>query len=123
MTLFPALVLMLTMAILITMAPRIVFAWFQFSELVADKNREGLLALLRQQNGWVVRDFICATFGVALVVLMKTVPNLDQPEHLAVVTAGYVMISFIFALTESLLAQKIARLLRGVTAPTKLSQQ
>ena len=109
MSLLPALMLTITLAVLITVVPRFAFAWLQFRELTADEDREGLLALQRQENGWVIRHFVCATFGVALVVLMKTMPGLNPPEHLAEVTTAYVLVSFTFALAESLLAQKIAR--------------
>lgn len=113
MSLLPALMLTLTLAVLLTVMPRLAFAWLQFKELVVDEDREGLLALLQQENGWVVRHFVCAMFGVALVALMKTVPSLNPPEYLATVTTGYVLVSFAFALAESLLAQKIAPLLKA----------
>lgn len=122
MSLLPTLMLTLTMAVVITVVPRIVFAWMQFRELAADENREGLQALLREENSWVGRHFVCATFGVALVVMMKTMPDLGQPEHLAAAISGYVMISFILAVAESLLAQKIAPLVTGKNTPAKLSR-
>lgn len=113
MSLFPAIMLTLTLAVLITVIPRIVFAWLQFKDLVADENREGLFVLLHQENGWIVRHFVCAMFGVALVVAMKIMPIHDLPEQLVAVTTAYVLISFSFALAESLLAQKIASLVTG----------
>ena len=50
-------------------------------------------------------------YATVLVALMETMPSLNPPEYLAAVTTGYVLISFAFALIESLLALKIAPLL------------
>lgn len=123
MAMLPALMLTLTLAVLISVAPRIVFTWMQFNELAAEGNREELLVLLRQENGWVVRHFACALFGVGLVAMMKTMPTPDLPESLAAVTAAYVVMSFAFALAESMLAQKIAPLVTGTTAPIKVTRR
>lgn len=123
MVMLPALMLTLTLAVLISVAPRIVSTWMQFKELAAEDDREGLLALLQQENGWVVRHFACALFGVGLVAMMKTMPTPDLPESLAAVTAAYVVMSFAFALAESLLAQKIAPLVTGATTPVKVPRR
>jgi hypothetical protein len=122
MAMLPALMLTLTLAVLITVAPRIVFTWMQFKELAAEDNREELLTLLQQENGWVVRHFACALLGIGLVAMMKTMPTPDLPENLAAVTAVYVVMSFAFALAESLLAQKIAPLVTGMTTPVKATR-
>ena len=110
MTLLPAFMLTLTLAVLIVVVPRIFGDWLRCQELNATGDCEGLQQMLRQENGWVVRHSICAVVGVGLVAMLKAVPSLNPPEHLAAVTTGYVMLSFFFALTESLLAQKIALL-------------
>ena len=110
MTLLPAFMLILTLTVLITVGPRIVFAWQQFRELAANEDREGLLAMLHQENEWVLRHFVCAISGTALVALMETMPSINPPEYLSAVITAYVLMSFTFALTESLLALKIAPL-------------
>lgn len=122
MSLLPAFMLTLTLAVLTTVIPRFVYALGQCNELAATGNREGLQALLGEQNGWIMRHFFCAAVGTALVVMMKTLPHLNPPEHLADITGSYAMISFGFALLDSLLAQKIARLLAVVKAPAKTSR-
>jgi len=111
MTVLPAIMLTLTLAVLVTVGPRVMFTWQQFRELAENEDKEGLLALLHQENGWVLRHFVCAMFGTALVALMLTMPSLNPPEYLAAVITGYVLVSFAFALIESLLALKIAPLL------------
>lgn len=101
--------LMLTLLTLVTfcMIPRIGFDWLRFRDYARENDLENLLMLQRQENGWVIRHLICALFAVALVVAMKTCPNLGQPERLAAVTALYAVMSFGFALIESILSQRI----------------
>ena len=101
--------LMMTLLTMVTfcMIPRIGFDWLRFKEYAKEDDRENLLMLQRQENGWVIRHLVCALFAVALVVAMKTCPNLGQPERLAAVTALYAVISFCFALVESILSQRI----------------
>ena len=111
MTVLPAIMLTLTLAVLITVGPRVLFMWQQFREFEENDDKEGLLALLHQENDWVLRHFVWAMFGTALVAMMITMPSLNPPEYLAAVITGYVLISFAFALKESLLALKIAPLL------------
>lgn len=114
MTLLPAFMLTLTLTVLITVVPRTVFSWQQFSELAAAEDRGGLLELLRQENEWIVRHFVCAAAGTALVALLETLPCLNPPEYLTEMIGGYVLLSFALALLESLLAQKIAQLTQAV---------
>ncbi|KAA0895150.1 hypothetical protein F6V25_04945 [Oryzomonas japonica] len=101
--------LMMTLLTMVTfcMIPRIGFDWLRFREYAKEDDREKLLMLQRQENGWVIRHLACALCAVALVVAMKTCPNLGQPERLAAVTAVYAVISFCFALVESILSQRI----------------
>lgn len=114
MTLLPAFMLILTLTVLLTVVPRTVFSWQQFSELAAVEDRDGLLELLRQENEWIVRHFVCAAAGTALVALLETMPGLNPPEYLTEMIGGYVLLSFALALLESLLAQKIAQLTQAV---------
>jgi hypothetical protein len=112
MTLLPAFMLTLTLAVLLTVTPRFVLTCFHFRELAEGDCKEALSAMLQQENGWVARHFVCAMAGTVLVALMKTMPSLNPPEYLAAITTGYVLVSFTFALAESLLALKIAPLLK-----------
>jgi hypothetical protein len=112
MTILPAFMLTLTLAVLLTVVPRLVLTWMDFRELAEGDCQEALSLMLQQQNGWVMRHFICAMAGTVLVAAMKTMPGLNPPEHLAAVTTAYVLVSFTFALAESLLALKIAPLLK-----------
>lgn len=114
MTLLPAFMLTLTLTVLLTVVPRTVFSWQQFSELAAAEDRDGLLELLRQENEWMMRHFVCAAAGTGLVALLETMPGLNPPEYLTEMIGGYVLLSFALALLESLLAQKIAQLTQAV---------
>lgn len=101
--------LMLTLLTMVTfcMIPRIGFDWLKFREYAKENDQDNLLLLQKQENGWVIRHLVCALFAVALVVAMKTCPDLGQPERLAAVTALYAVISFSFAVVESILSQRI----------------
>jgi hypothetical protein len=113
--------LMMTLLTMVTfcMIPRIGLDWLRFKEYAQEGDRENLLMLQRQENGWVIRHFVCALFAVALVVTMKTCPNLGQPEHLAAVTALYAVISLCFALVESVLSQRIYQYALACMEPVK----
>lgn len=113
--------LMMTLLTMVTfcMIPRICFDWLRFGEYAREDDLDNLCVLQRQENGWVIRHLVCALFAVALVVTMKTCPNLGQPERLAAVTALYAVISFCFALVESILSQRIYRCVMTRMEPVK----
>ena len=119
MTLLPACMLTLTLAVFVVVAPRIAADWLRYQALSATGDQEGLQRLLRQKNGWVLRHSICAIAGVGLVAMMQTLPSLNPPEHLVAVTTCYSALSFLFALTESLLALKITPLVANSSAVDK----
>jgi len=113
--------LMMTLLTMVTfcMIPRIGYDWLRYRAYANEGDRENLLKLQRQENGWVIRHLICALFAVALVFAMKTCPNLGQPERLADVTALYAVISFCFAFAESILSQRIFQCITAKLEPVK----
>ncbi|QEM68282.1 hypothetical protein FO488_08970 [Geobacter sp. FeAm09] len=112
---------MMTLLTMVTfcMIPRIGFDWLRFREYAHEGDREKLIMLQRQENGWALRHLVCALCAVALVAVMKTCPNLGQPDRLAAVTAVYAVISFCFALVESILSQRIYQLIVSRMEPVK----
>ena len=113
--------LMMTLLTMVTfcMIPRIGLDWLRFMEYANEGDRENLLRMQRQENGWVIRHLVCALLAVALVFAMKTCPNLGQPERLADVTSLYAVISFCFAFVESILSQRIYQCTVACMEPVK----
>jgi hypothetical protein len=112
---------MLTVTVMVTliMIPRIYGSWLQIMESAEAGDIDKLVDLQAQQNNWIIRHFICALLALALVIAMEYCPDLGAPEQIIGATEGYCAISFVLALIESVLAQKISSLSINLMQPVK----
>lgn len=108
--------LLMTITITLTVAilPRIYGASIKAEELFLEQEIGLLRELLAEQNAWVLRHLGCGLGALALVWIAKTCPGMEVPGQLAEAMAIYAASSLLFAGLESLLAQKIARILAVV---------
>ena len=108
--------LLMTVTITLTVAilPRIYLASIRAEELFLEQEIGLLRELLAEHNAWVVRHLGCGLGALALVWIAKTSPGMEVPGLLAEAMAIYAASSLFFAGLESLLAQKITRILAAV---------
>ncbi len=115
-----ALMVMLTMAVTLLTAPRIYGDWLRFRTFAREDDLDSLFILQRQAREWILRHSLCTLAGLVIVVMLQLFPELAPPEHLAEAIAVYAMLSFGFAVVESLLAEKVAQQLISMMLPVKL---
>lgn len=101
--------LMIIATLTVIMPPRIFYNWMQFNAYRREEEQEQLIALQSAENQWMLRHLVCAFAAIVMVAYIKLHPTIEGTEQLSVITAAYAVISILFAVTESLFAQKIAR--------------
>src|SRR5690349_7961315 len=107
----PLTVLLATMTVIMTavMVPRTYWARLRAEAFHAEGELRKLRLLLAQQNQWVMLHLGCGIVVVSMIwLLLRFVP--EVPESATAVLALYAATAFLFAVIESLLAQKIERL-------------
>lgn len=117
MTISTAMMLTVTLTMTAVMVPRIYLAWITAESHAIEGEVEALQALLAEQNRWIGRQFFCGAASLAMLVMVKTSRHdLEIPAAMATALAAYSVISMLFAVFESLVAQRISRYLRQVPA-------
>jgi hypothetical protein len=101
--------LMIIATLTVIMPPRMYYNWMQFNTYRREEELELLVALQGSQNQWILRHLVCSFAAIVMVAYLKLSPTLEGAEQLSVITAAYAVISILFAITESFIAHKIAR--------------
>ena len=109
----------LSVILVLIMAPRIYGSWLQFREYAEDGDLDRLIGLQVLHNEWVIRHLSMALLALGFVAAMKYLPELAEYSQTAAATAVYSIISFTFAFVESLMAQKISGYATSVLQPAK----
>jgi hypothetical protein len=109
----------LTLALTLAMMPRIYFAYLKAQDLYQDQEMGLLRELLAERNLWMQRQIAGGVIALALIWVSKSAPGMAVPEPLSATMGTYAASSLLLALLESLVAQKIARLLASV--PVRVS--
>jgi hypothetical protein len=122
-TIITLLLMTVTIALAVTVLPRIYVAFIKAEELHLVQERGLLRELLAEQNAWMMRHLGCGLGALALVWLAKTSPGMGVPGPLSVALAMYAASSLFFAGLESLLAQKISRLLAEFPIKVRAREQ
>ena len=124
MDMFTAMMMTVTLIMTAVMVPRIYMSWIMAEELCVEGELETLRELLAEQNRWVMRQFGCGAMAIAMIWMVKTSPHdLEIPASMAAALASYAAISMIFAVLESLVAQKIAAVIEGVPVAVKIREE
>ncbi len=114
MTNLSTLLLMIIATLTVIMPPRIYYNWMQFNAYRREEEQEQLIALQSAENQWMLRHLVCAFAAIVMVAYIKLHPAMEGAEQLSVLTAAYAVHSILFAVTESLFAQKIERVMIAV---------
>ncbi len=109
MTNLSSVMLMIIATLTVIMPPRMFYNWMQFNVYRRQAELEQLIALQCTENQWMLRHLICAFAAIVMVAYLKLHPAMEGAEQLSVITGAYAVISILFAVTESFIAQKIAR--------------
>ncbi len=109
MTNLSSVMLMIIATLTVIMPPRMFYNWMQFNAYRREAELEQLIALQCTENQWTIRHLICAFAAIVMVAYLKLHPTMESTEQLSAITATYAVISTLFAVTESLIAQKIAK--------------
>ncbi len=115
MTNLSSIMLMIIATLTFIMPPRIFYNWMQFNAYRREGELAQLIALQSAENQWMLRHLVCAFAAIVIVAYLKLHPTIEGAEQLSVVTAAYAVISILFAVTESLFAQKIARVVMAAS--------
>lgn len=114
---FTTMMMTVTLTMAAVMIPRIYLSWVVAQELCSDGEIEPLLQLLAEQNSWVRRQFGCGAVAFALIWMVKTSQHdLEIPASMEAALAIYSGLSMVFAVLESLIAQRISDCIGGVPA-------
>ena len=119
MTMLTSMMVILSVILVLIMAPRIYGSWLQFREYAEDGDLDRLIGLQVLHNEWVIRHLSMALLALGFVAAMKYLPELAEYSQTAAATAVYSIISFTFAFVESLMAQKISGYATSVLQPAK----
>jgi hypothetical protein len=120
MTMMTAMMMTITLTMTAIMAPRIYHAFLEAEMLCLEEDLESLRELLVERNSWVLRHLGCGFTALALIWMVMTSSELEVPGPTAAAMAIYATSSLVFAVLESLLAQKIAGFLSAVPVRVKL---
>ncbi|MBJ6723298.1 hypothetical protein [Geomesophilobacter sediminis] len=123
MTLFPAIMMTITLTILVIMVPRMYMSWMKAAQLNEERDAERLAELLADQNDWINRFFSCGVAGLGLVWLLMSHQGPGVPAALTDSIALYVTVTLLLAIAESFLAQKVAGLLRTIPVRVKVREK
>lgn len=124
MTLLTAMMMTVTLTMAAVMVPRIYYSWLRAEQCCLDEEPEPLRELLAEENDWVMRHLGFGVLALALIWMVKhSRQDLEIPVAMAAAMALYTTISFLFAVIESLLAQKISAFLAGTSLSAKMRQQ
>ncbi|HBA88839.1 MAG TPA: hypothetical protein DCZ75_12910 [Geobacter sp.] len=109
MNMFTAMMMTVTLTMTAVMVPRIYMSWMLAEERCIEGEIEPLLELLAEQNSWVLRQFGCGAIAFALIWMVRTSQHdLEIPAAMEAALAIYTAISMVFAVLESLIAQRIS---------------
>lgn len=124
MNMFTALMATVTLTMTAVMVPRIYLSWLLAEEHCLEGEIEALQALLTEQNCWVKRHFGCGATAVAMIWMVKSSQHdLEVPATMAAAIGAYAVISMVFAVLESLVAQKIANFLQTAPVPVEVGEE
>lgn len=121
MNMFSALMITVTMTMTVFMLPRIYMTWIIAEHCCMEGETEQLVYLLADENGWALRQFGCGAVAIALIWMVHNSPHdLGVPASMEAALAVYGVISLVFAVLESLIAQKISDFLALAPATAKV---
>ena len=124
MTMITAMLLM-TVALVMTVAtmPRIYLAFHKAGELDLSREHRLLRELLAQRNSWALRHLGLGLAALLMIWIAKSAPGMEVPEPLAAAMAIYAASSLLAAVLESVLAQRIDRMLASVPVSVREQDQ
>ncbi|WP_224982751.1 hypothetical protein [Geomonas agri] len=124
MNMFGALMMTVTMTMTAVMLPRIYMSWIVAERYFLEGEIEQLMQLLIEQNNWVWRQFGCGAVAVAMIWMVRNSQHdLSIPASMEATLAVYATISLVFAILESLVAQRVSGFLALVPAPVKIADE
>jgi hypothetical protein len=95
--------------------------WFRLRELCEAEDVYQLQKLIKSKREWIYRHLLCAVAGVMLVTVIKLTPSLEDYNLLAGLFAVHIIFSLIFALLESLYAQRISSAVNVRIMPSNMA--
>ncbi|QXE88069.1 hypothetical protein KP003_06635 [Geomonas nitrogeniifigens] len=124
MNMFGALMMTVTMTMTAVMLPRIYMSWIVAERYFLEGEIEQLMQLLVEQNSWVWRQFGCGAAAVAMIWMVRNSPHdLSIPASMEAALAFYATISLLFAVLESLIAQRASGFLALVPIRAKIAEE
>ncbi|MBJ6751312.1 hypothetical protein [Geomonas anaerohicana] len=124
MNMFGALMMTVTMTMTAVMLPRIYMSWIMAERCFLEGEIEQLMQLLVEQKNWVWRQFGCGAVAVAMIWMVRhSQHDLSIPASMEATLAIYATISLVFAILESLVAQRVSTFLALVPAPAKIAEE
>ncbi|MBU5637025.1 hypothetical protein KOM00_09790 [Geomonas sp. Red69] len=124
MNMFGALMMTVTMTMTAVMLPRIYMSWIVAERYFLEGEIEQLMQLLVEQNSWVWRQFGCGAAAVAMIWMVRNSPHdLSIPTSMEAALAFYATISLLFAVLESLIAQRASGFLALVPIRAKIAEE
>ena len=117
----PSTAMMMTITITMTllMIPRIYYAWLRSVIFSVEEEREKLRLLQVEENVWVMRQIGYGLFLLTVLLLLKNYKPLEVSSGVTGALALYAMVSLLFAIVESVLAQKISDIIDSIPVPAK----
>lgn len=122
MNLWTALMMSVTLTITTMMAPRMYYSWIRGERLCVEGDLEKLWDLLDEQNDWTRRHLSCGVFATGVIWLVQQSQNAHLVSSLVGVMGFYAVVCFIFAIVESVIAQKVTVCIAQVPIAVKVSQ-
>ncbi|MBJ6799356.1 hypothetical protein [Geomonas propionica] len=124
MNMFGAMMMTVTMTMTAVMLPRIYMSWLVAERHFLEGEIKQLMELLVEQNNWVWRQFGCGAVAVAMLWMVRhSQHDLSIPSSMEAALAFYATISLVFAVMESLIAQRVSGFLALVPAPAKIADE
>lgn len=109
MNVFSVLTMTVTMIMTAVMIPRIYMSWIIVEECRLEGETGVLPEVLDELNSWVWRHFGCGSIAIAMIWMVNhSKHDLKIPHSMEAALACYAVVSMLFAVAESLIAQKVS---------------
>jgi hypothetical protein len=105
------------------LVPKIYHAFLEAELLSLEQEEESLREFQAERNMWVLRHLCCGSIALFLLWMVKTSTEMAVSSPMEAAITIYAASSLVFAVLESLVAQKIAGFLAAVPVRAKLPNQ
>lgn len=119
MQMITALTMTITLVMSVVVVPKLYHACLEAEVLYLDEELELLRELLAERNDWIGRHLVCGAGAVLMIWMGNSLPGMEISARMVAALGVYASCSMLFAILESLVAQKIATLLARIPVRVK----